>query len=427
MNLVTYSPAITLLYVWALLWMTMDMHFRDLTPTQKWLVPLLVASLAAANQILRMSAGPDILGRLIPLTMHLPFFLLFLYPTRCGVIQMIFMILTALVFCAPIVLVTAYFKRVIPLDSPLMLLVNLAAYAAMLLLVHLIFRRGFHYLLKYGSNSLLLLLCIVPLFYYAYTVIVANMDFSGLTSVRWTLLRAMPTLNVYVFYFLLLYNYRELSRRHELEVAQAALSRELDAAAKQLTLLNDAQNQSAVYRHDMRHHLMAINGFLGQGDLRQAENYIQKVCGDIDSITPKRFSKNELVNLLCTAFADQAEQRGVRLTVDAPLPETVPLSNTDFCAMISNGLENALNAAAGLDEPRRWVSFCCGVQLRKLFIEIKNPYCGEITLRDGLPVSGRPDHGYGCYSIKTIVERYRGIYAFQPENGIFLLRIALPL
>lgn len=52
MNLVTYSPALILLYVGALLWMTMDVHYRDLTPVQKWLVPLLAASLAAANQAL---------------------------------------------------------------------------------------------------------------------------------------------------------------------------------------------------------------------------------------------------------------------------------------------------------------------------------------------------------------------------------------
>lgn len=146
MNMVSYSPALTLLYAWALLWMTMDVRFRDLTARQKWLAPLLAVFLAAVNQGIRVFGGSVILSRLLPLTMHLPVFLIFLYLTKCGAIKMVFMVLTALVFSSPIVLVTAYCKRVIPLNSPLMLLIDLATSLVMLLLVHLIFRRGFHYL-----------------------------------------------------------------------------------------------------------------------------------------------------------------------------------------------------------------------------------------------------------------------------------------
>ena len=42
MNMTTYSPALVLLFVWALLWILMDVHFRDLTRVQKWLTLLLI-------------------------------------------------------------------------------------------------------------------------------------------------------------------------------------------------------------------------------------------------------------------------------------------------------------------------------------------------------------------------------------------------
>lgn len=427
MNLVTYSPALMLLYVWALLWMTMDVHFRDLTRVQKWLVPLVVVSLAAFNQALRMLAGSSVLGRLLPLTMHLPFFLLFLYLTRCGVVKMVFMILTALVFSAPVVLVTTYCKNVIPLDSPLMLLINLAAYAVMLLAVRFIFQRGFRYLLKYGDDSLLLLFCMVPLLYYAYTVAAANVEFPGITSLSWAFLRALPTLNVYVFYFLLLYNYKELSRRHELESAQAALSRELDAAEEQIAVLDEAQRQSAIYRHDMRHHLTAVSAFLTGGDIHRAEEYIRKVCSGIEAVTPRRFCENRLVDLICSSYAGQAERRGVRLAVEAGLPAAVPFSDTKLCALLSNGLENALNAVGTLGESLRWVELYCGVRLGKLLIEIRNPYAGQVVFRDGLPEAGQLNHGHGCRSIQTIAHACGGLCDFRAEGGIFTLRVVLPM
>ena len=287
----------TLLYAWALLWITMDVRFCALTRAQKWLAPSLLLLLAVVNQTIGVLWGRGVLSRLLPLTMHLPVFLFFLYVTKCGVIKMVFMILTAMVFTSPIVLVTTYCKGMIPLESPLVLLINLGVCAVMLLIVFLIFRRGFHYLLKYGDNRLLALFCLVPFLYYTYVFAVANVDLTGLTSSNWIILRVLPSFNVYVFYFLLLYN--------------------------------------------------------------------------------------------------------------------------------SNGLENALNAAAGTEE--KWVEFSCGIRSNKLLVEIKNPYRSEVTLRDGLPVSGQQGHGYGCYSIKTIAERLRGIYAFQPEDGIFTLRVVLPI
>lgn len=425
MNSATYSPALIMLYGCILLWMTMDLHFRDLTPAQKWWVPLLAVSLAAGNHMLRELGGRYALGLLIPLTMHFPVFFLFLYLTKCGFIKMLFMGATTLVFAVPIVLVTTFFKQVIPLDSPLMLLINLAACAVMLLIVRLVFQRGFHYLLKYGDNRLLALFCLVPLLYYAYILAAANVDFTGMSSVNWITIRALPTFNVYVFYFLLLYNYRELSRRHELETAQAALSQELDAAAEQLVLLNETQTQAAVYRHDMRHHLNMLSGYLAEGKTAQAEDYIRDIQAGIEAITPRRYCENEAVDLLCSSFAGKAERMGVRLEVEAGLPETLSLPDTELCALISNGLENALNAAAGTED--KWVEFFCGIRANKLLVEIKNPYCGQVTLRDGLPVSNRQGHGYGCYSIKTIAERCHGMYSFQPEDGVFTLRVVLPL
>ena len=66
---------------------------------------------------------------------------------------------------------------------------------------------------------------------------------------------------------------------------------------------------------------------------------------------------------------------------------TVRLTAGGPCALLSNGLKNALNATGAQDESRRWAELYCGVRLDKLLIEIRNPYSGGIVFRDGLPVS----------------------------------------
>lgn len=201
---------------------------------------------------------------------------------------------------------------------------------------------------------------------------------------------------------------------------------ELEQARIELERLHHAEINTAIYQHDMRHHLLAIDRFLSANNLQSAKEYIRKVQSDIEAITFKRFCENELVNLLCSSFADKAESMGIRLTVKAKLPKIHSVSDTELCAVLSNSLENALHAVSELDGDR-WVELYCEVKYNKLLIEIKNPYSGEIIMQDGLPVSGKEGHGYGCYSIRAIVERHHGLCMFETERGIFILRVVLPV
>lgn len=427
MHIVTYSPALTLLFVWVLLWILMDIHFRELTRIQKFLVPILILSLAVFNHILRLQVGLSVHLKMIPLTMHLPFFLIFLYITKCGVIKMFFMIISAMIFTAPAVLV-GYFVLQSRYNNPQILLVsNVIAYIVTLLAAQLIFRQGFNYLLKYGSNRLFLHYTIVPLLYYIYFFSTQNVDFSSFSSVSGYVVKHFPTMEVLVFYFLLLHSYKELNQKRELETEQAALCQQLNAAEEQISLLHEVQTQTAVYRHNMRHHLNTINGFLSLGKPQQAEEYIQKVQADVEAITPKRFCENELVNLLCSSYSGKAEHMGIRLTMNVGVPKDLPISDTELCSLLSNGLENAMRAVCALEGSDRQMSFYCELKPNRLLIEICNPYAGEIVMQDGLPVSGREGHGYGCRSIQSIVSRHRGLCSFSAENGLFSLRVLLPM
>lgn len=286
------------------------------------------------------------------------------------------------------------------------------------------------------SPRALFLLGTLPVIYYVYDYTIAlytSLHYTDLLSYdlnysgREVVAEMLPTV-VGLLYMLYSTAYRQqLQLKSQAELLNSLMTGQLKQAEAEIASLRQADAQSAVYRHDMRHHMAAINAFLTEDKPKQAEEYIKQVQADIEAITPKRFCQNELVNLLCASFANQAERRGIRLTVEAGLPENVSFSDTELCAMISNGLENALNAVSELEEPQRWVSFSCGIQMKKLLIEIKNPYRGQVMFRDGLPVSGREGHGHGCRSIRTIASRSQGLCQFKAEDGIFFLRIVLSI
>ena len=276
----------------------------------------------------------------------------------------------------------------------------------------------------------------VPVFYYIYDYTIANsfrplyadlLSSDPAFSAGQVAAEILPTA-VCLLYMAYTTAYRwQLRQRTQAELQNSLLEGQLRQAEAEMVTLRQAEATAAAYQHDMRHHLAAISAFLDADKPRQAENYIKQVQADIEAVTPKRFCENELVNLLCCSFSARAERMGVRLTPETTLPGSMAIPDTELCALLSNGLENALNAAGKLKEGRRWVELYCGVRLDKLLIEIKNPYAGQIPFRDGLPETDRPNHGYGCLSIRTIVQLHRGLCEFRAENGIFILRVALPM
>ncbi len=427
MSMVTYSPVLILIFAFIILCIMMDVHFRDFTPVQKWLIPVLLIVLLIFNQVLRDKIGSPAYAKMMTFTMHIPFFFIFLSIKKCGAVKMIFMILSALVFTAPVIIVSNVVSRVLPSTSKEMLISNIVSYVLMILLVRFVFKKGFNYLLDYGDSKLILLFSAVPIIYYMYVIAITYADFSSLKAASGVIVRYFPTIMVFFFYFLLLYNYRSLSEKRDMEAARTILAQQLNSAEKQVAMLSMNQTQTAVYQHDMRHHLNMIDGLLSTGNIEQAESYIKKVRTDIDAITPKQFCENTTVNLLCSSFADKAEHMGIKLTTNVTLPNPIPISDTELCSIISNGLENAMNAVKELEPIYKKVDFYCCLKLNKLLIEIKNPYKGDITMSDGLPVSNKSGHGYGCRSIRTITEHNSGICEFSAKDNIFKMQVMLPI
>ena len=345
-----------------------------------------------------------------------------------GVITSLFDFLWSLInFPGRMEIIDRHHENFTTLDWILLLLANLISYAVMLLLTWMVFRRGFNYLMIHGDTRFFLMFSCLPIIYYVYMLASVNLDFSAFSSVRGYIVRLIPSIEVLAFYFLIPYIYESLREKILMQSAQDALTQELSSAQTQIDLLNETNTQTAVYRHDMRHQLVMLDGLLTSGETRQAQEYLKTVITDLDTITPKRFCENQTVNLLCSSYESKAKRQGVELKINAVLPKEMPLSDTELCSLISNGLENALHAASSPEVREKWVDVYCNIKQNKVFIQIQNPYAGDVTIKDGRPVSQREDHGFGCYSIQTITQRINGLCSFEAKDGLFTLCLAFLL
>lgn len=370
-----------------------------------------------------LALGIEPAKRLYPLIVHLPLFLSLVLALKKPAGIALVSVCTAYLFCQ-----LPRFGSILAAAVTGSELAGEIVYTVLIVAVYLLLQRFFVSAAlgaMSDSRQSLLLFGALPVFYYLFdyaTTVYTKLLYEGSR----TMVEAIPSVLI-IFYVAFLAAYRQqLQLRSQTRFLSSMLAGRLSQMESELASLRTIDSRSALYRHDMRHHMSAIDGFLAAGKLRQAREYIKQVQSGIEAITPKRYCKNELVNLILSSFDERARRLEVRLTADAALPEELGLPDTELSALLSNGMENALLAAGELEPGRRWVSCYCALRNRKLLIEIKNPYDGVIVTRGGLPVSDREGHGYGCRSINSIVEKNGGLCVFEPENGIFTLRIALP-
>lgn len=177
----------------------------------------------------------------------------------------------------------------------------------------------------------------------------------------------------------------------------------------------------------MRHHLSLILYLIEENHIGEAREYIQENIERIDEFTPHRFCEMEMLNLILSHFASQAEEMKVKYSFNIELPDQIPLTKPELCALVSNALENALYAVGELPEEKRLVDARLCAFKGKLIFSVDNSCDGKIQVTGNRPKTDKTGHGYGTRSIMTIANEHNGMAVFQSENGTFSLMVAIPL
>lgn len=268
----------------------------------------------------------------------------------------------------------------------------------------------------------------IPAVYYVFDYL-TRVYTDLLTSGSPVVLEFMPFVCCVAYLIFLTYNFNEERKKQQILQTQNSLDLRLSQAIGEITRLRDSQDQAARYRHDLRHHLRYISACIDNGENERAKSYISDICNEIEAQRVVRYCENETVNLVLSAFAGRAEKLGVEFTVRGGIPNDVSASDLDLCVLLSNALENALNACAPIaasgEKCAIAVEFRCAEPTGNLFVQITNPVRGEVKFENGLPVSAREGHGIGVRSISAIVERNGGICSFLTESGRFILRLSI--
>lgn len=361
------------------------------------------------------------------LWVQIPLYFIFSILSPYKGIKLLFVLLTTISFAALPVNISIGLKTFWGLSNLILSIFLIMLCALLILLIYRFLKLDFNYILEYGTSQPFLKFCLIPILYYIYGFFISDYSFEKTFSSNGFFIKRIPDIIVFFSFFLLVSIFRRTREQEQAQKHEMILSMQLDSAFQQVLQMKSIQLQTATYRHDMRHHLALITGYLADGNIIRAKEYLTQVGQDIDSICPQIFCENETVNLILSSLMTKAKNEGVSLIIETQIPNTLSIGDTELCGLLCNLVENAIHAASIHTDPeKKEVRIISKLSKEnKLLLFIQNFYTNDVMIQNGLPSSNRSGHGYGIKSVETILKQHGGMSSYEAADGIFTTRIVI--
>ena len=198
----------------------------------------------------------------------------------------------------------------------------------------------------------------------------------------------------------------------------------LQMEAKRYSELKKYMNATRTLRHDFRQHILVIQHLAEAGQLDGLKEYLSDLTEKAVH-SYENYCANHAVDAIASHYSRIAQ--GTQINWRLELPEVLPLKESDFCAMLGNLVENALNAVKTLPAESRRVNVISSMLSKfMLGLSIDNPFSEKIELgKDGLPLPVKKGHGTGLISVMNTVKRYSGTMNISTEKNVFSVDIIL--
>jgi sensor histidine kinase regulating citrate/malate metabolism len=228
------------------------------------------------------------------------------------------------------------------------------------------------------------------------------------------------------FYAIIYLNFENITHYYQLKQDKKLMLLQAEMQKKEYEAILDKLNDAQIYRHDMKHHINALDALLRENNVSEAEKYLGKLSGRLNDTVIEKYCENYVVNAILSFYIGKAREEGVEVSCRVNVPAALKMEDLELGTVFSNAMDNAIAACVKIeDRAARRISVDCREQCGQMYIQIRNTFAGEVKFDGEYPVSPREGHGFGTRSIAAIANKYGGIFSFAAKEGFFETTVIL--
>jgi len=174
--------------------------------------------------------------------------------------------------------------------------------------------------------------------------------------------------------------------------------------------------------HDLNNHILAMRSLSETKKYDELEDYINSLSEKIAGSAFPVKSGNIILDALIADKYHRAKKAEIYIEF-----ESIDYRNTidaeDLCVIVGNLFDNSIEENLRLpNKDDKFIKLYITSMDDILVIHFKNPLSHELTIKNGLPSTVKPDvvhHGMGLKNVRRVCDKYKGELLWTSENGIF--------
>lgn len=223
-------------------------------------------------------------------------------------------------------------------------------------------------------------------------------------------------------------------------VAQSAQSKHL-AELRLQTMLLTQQHQddvTAMYKnmiatqHDIRHQINVTKQLLSQDNTVDREIILSLLPND-SQLSNEIITGCIAVDAILTAKRAIAEENGIAFVLKPYPLQKLPINVADFCVLLSNLLDNAIEASMRIEDDiagKKHIEISFARSWEMFYLSCSNGMNSKTIRRSGdnflTSKESTQMHGYGIINMKQLVARNKGYFEIEVNDTEFRVNITFP-
>lgn len=182
-------------------------------------------------------------------------------------------------------------------------------------------------------------------------------------------------------------------------------------------------------KHDIVNQIQCLNGLI-HSDLGQAKKFIRELEEKVTERTPVFFTGNAIVDTVLTIKYDLAKKYHIPIDIYVDQIGSAVIADMDMCNLLSNVLDNAIEASLNLENSEREIEFRMVSRGEYIVVKCKNHFAGDVKEKRGEFWSKKrqfSQKGYGLKILEEVAEKYDGSLMTDYDHEKFEITILLKI
>lgn len=202
------------------------------------------------------------------------------------------------------------------------------------------------------------------------------------------------------------------------------LENHLQYTIEQIKQQERKESELRILHHDIRHILTTTSTLIQNNENDKALEFLNKYIALSNKSRTRRYCEDSFINSALDYYYNICNDNDIKFNCKLNnIEEALKIPSHEVAVVISNCLENAINASLKL-ETNRLINLTFLNNNGRLVLRVENNYNGIIEVdNQNHPISTEENHGIGTASIKYFAKRNDLIIDYEITNSLFKITI----